>query len=186
VPDVLLSVLRKVTARSPHLLQGVRFEFYSRFPDGASQFSRPPGLPPGLWESREPVDYLASLRLMQEADGLLTLDAPFAPSVFLPSKLIDYVGARKPIWSISPPGAATELTRSVGGWVSDPRDPCAVESVLLEFIQTLRRQRLSRASFCDENARESYSIGNVSETLAHAIRSRLFQSPRSHRFTGDA
>lgn len=173
LPDMLLSVLRRLTARSPHLLAGVRFEFYSRFPDGAAHLSDPPGLPRGLWNSYQPVDYLASLQLMQDADGLLALDAPFASSVFLPSKLVDYVGAGKPIWTITPPGTAAELTRALGGWVSDPRDPGAIESALLEFVETLRQpHRVKPAD--DDKVRQAYSLASVSEALANAIQSKLF------------
>jgi glycosyltransferase involved in cell wall biosynthesis len=176
LPDTLLSVLRRLTAASPQLLKGVRFEFFSRFADGAAHFRNPPGLPPGLWNSYKPVDYVSSLQLMQDADGLLVLDAPFVSSVFLPSKLVDYVGARKPIWAITPPGTAADLTRSLGGWVSDPREPGAVESVLVKFVETLRQPQNTRST-CDERVRQGYSLASVSETLAKAIQSKLFQSP---------
>jgi hypothetical protein len=43
------------------------------------------------------VGYQESLKLMSEADALLVIDAPADQSVFLPSKLIDYIGAGRPI-----------------------------------------------------------------------------------------
>ena len=175
-PDVLLSALRALSSRSPHLLKDVRFEFHAQFLNSAARFSTPSGLPPGLWNSYAPVDYRASLRLMQEADGLMAIDAPFTPSVFLPSKLVDYVGAGRPIWAITPPGTAARLTRSMGGWVSDPRDVSDVESTLPTFVEALRRLRHGPAPVRDEGARSRYSIESVSEELAAAIRSRLFTS----------
>ena len=52
-------------------------------------------LPPGLVTVRPRVPYDESLRLTRDADALLVVDAPSAePSVFLPSKLVEYIGAQ--------------------------------------------------------------------------------------------
>ena len=45
---------------------------------------------------------------------LLILDAPFKISVFFPSKLVDYIGANKPILAITPEGSCAEIVRKLG------------------------------------------------------------------------
>ncbi|HYG73853.1 MAG TPA: hypothetical protein VEK08_02380 [Planctomycetota bacterium] len=52
-----------------------------------------------------PVSYLESLAVMKAADVLLLIDSPVRRSVFLPSKLVDYLGARKPILGLTPKGS---------------------------------------------------------------------------------
>jgi len=61
------------------------------------------------------VSHRESLRYMVESDCLITIDANFSNSPFLPSKVIDYVGSKKPILGITPKGSPTEeLLESVG------------------------------------------------------------------------
>jgi hypothetical protein len=48
------------------------------------------------------VTYVKSLELMSSADMLVLIDAEYNTNVFLPSKLIDYLGAKKPILAITP------------------------------------------------------------------------------------
>ena len=45
---------------------------------------------------------------------LLILDAPFDISVFFPSKLVDYIGAQKPILAITPEGSCADIVRRLG------------------------------------------------------------------------
>jgi hypothetical protein len=54
-----------------------------------------------------PVPYLQSLAVMAAADVLLTVEAPLKKSIFFPSKLIDYLGARKPMLAITPKSGLT-------------------------------------------------------------------------------
>jgi glycosyltransferase involved in cell wall biosynthesis len=70
-----------------------------------------------------PVNYVESLRRMKTADVLMTIDAIGEGEVCLPSKLVDYVGARRPIWGMSPLGGPAEsLVREVGGTAVAPDD----------------------------------------------------------------
>ena len=96
-------------------------------------------LPVGLITFKSTVSYLDSLSLMTSADGLLVIDAPAATSVFLPSKLIDYIGSGTPILGITPSGTAAKLITELGGWVSDPANSNTTEEVLKSFIVFLRQ-----------------------------------------------
>ena len=71
----------------------------------------------------QPVDYVESLRLMKTADILMTIDAIGEGEVCLPSKLVDYIGARRPIWGMTPLGGPAErLVREAGGIAVAPDD----------------------------------------------------------------
>ena len=56
------------------------------------------------------VSYIKSLELMKTADYLILIDAPSDnKSIFFPSKLVDYMGANKPIIVISPDGTSKRV-----------------------------------------------------------------------------
>jgi hypothetical protein len=53
------------------------------------------------------VSYLTALSMMRTADILVTIEASADRSPFFPSKLVDYLGAGKPLLGITPPGSPT-------------------------------------------------------------------------------
>lgn len=66
------------------------------------------------------VDYFESLRIIKDADWAILIDANFTSLVddciYLPAKLIDYMGARTKVLSISHVrGAGSDIIREVGG-----------------------------------------------------------------------
>jgi hypothetical protein len=66
-------------------------------------------LPPGTIIRDHPVSYLKSLNLMATADALVLLEPDISFNYFVPSKLIDYVGADRPILALTPPGASRQV-----------------------------------------------------------------------------
>ena len=98
-------------------------------------------LPPGVLSLRGPVPYQQSLRLMRESDVLVLVDAPGVESVFVPSKLIDYLGAGRPIVAITPPGAAAAIVHDARGWVADPTDAAGIADALNAAIAHVRSAR---------------------------------------------
>jgi hypothetical protein len=120
-PAPLLSALAQIAASHPPLLQGLKVELVGHI-DSRVDFRRElAALPTGLVRVHAPVDYRTSLELMVDADLLLVIDAASESSVFLPSKLIDYLGAGRPILAISPPGTAADLVTRLGGWAAHPK-----------------------------------------------------------------
>lgn len=89
------------------------------------------------------ISYLESLEAMRQSDGLLLIDAPSEQSVFLPSKLVDYIGSGKPICGITPPGTANNLIREIGGFTADPSDIENIERVLSDFVNQVRQWKHS-------------------------------------------
>jgi hypothetical protein len=172
-PAPLFAALRRLLDAEPAALAGVRFELIGT--KGAGQFEAAGlgTLPAGLVVAGPPVKYLESLRLMSASDGLLVIDAPAELSVFLPSKLIDYVGAGRPVFGITPRGAAAALIRRLGGWVADPADAGAVAAALKDFLAFLRGRAGDAAPWGDPAVRRSFEAESVSESFAGILREVL-------------
>ncbi len=154
-PTALMDGLTILCGKSPDLAAKIRIELIGpeamRAETGGSQ------LPTNLVTRLPPVPYLESLRLMRNADLLLVLDAPFSRSVFLPSKLVDYMGAGKPIFAISPPGPSADLVTRLGGVVANVNDPNEIAARLGETIEMLRtRDRSGEATWGDQAVRAEF------------------------------
>src|SRR5262249_26534203 len=85
------------------------------------------------------VPFLDSLSLMKDADFLLLIDAPLknhSESVFLPSKLIDYMGSGRPVIGVTPlRGASARVLRETGNLLCDIAEIRTIEETL-EAINT--------------------------------------------------
>ncbi|MBV9925925.1 MAG: glycosyltransferase [Acidobacteria bacterium] len=140
-PEPLVRALSAVLAENARALDGVRFEVIGRHDPELVSRAGGDQLPEGLFNLRPAVSYRESLLLMAAADGLLVIDAPAEVSVFLPSKLIDYLGAGRPILGLTPPGAAADLIGRLGGHVAHPSDTGAARSALESFLGHVRAER---------------------------------------------
>ena len=119
-PEPLYRALLFLRERAPELFKRIRVELVGNMSSRHRQSSALARLPPETVRISPPVAYRESLSLMKSADLLLSIDAPFENSVFLPSKLVDYIGAGRPILGITPPGTAARVIRELGGWVAHP------------------------------------------------------------------
>ena len=112
------------------------------------------------------LDHLTALRRMPDCDLLVMVDAPMeSPSIFLPSKLVDYIGSGRPILAITPDGAAARIARSVGGVVAPPNNPSAIGQALVAAIALAR----SQPSPLRTDRHEVFEIGRVAADLRRAI-----------------
>jgi hypothetical protein len=141
-PEPLVRALSAVLAENSLALDGVSFEIIGGHDPDIVSRAGGDRLPPGLFTLRPAVPYRESLRLMAAADGLLVIDAPAEVSVFLPSKLIDYLGAGRPILGLTPPGAASDLIGRLGGSVAHPSDTAAAKAALESFLRRLHAERV--------------------------------------------
>lgn len=176
-PQPLFQALETLSATEPELLSRFCFELVGDVHDlnmDQMGFSR---LPQGLVVFRPRVNYAESLSLMTSAAGLMVIDAPVpknTESVFLPSKLIEYVGADRPIIGLTPPGSAAYLISRLGGWVADPASCAQVAEVLREFLLFVWEQRDQRAGgWGRSEVREEFEANAVArkfqEVLAELI-----------------
>jgi glycosyltransferase involved in cell wall biosynthesis len=115
----------------------------------------------------KPVTYLESLSLMQQSDALVLIDAQIDGSVFLPSKLIDYIGADRPIIGITPKnGASARVIKKVGGWLADPSSIEDIENTLQEVFTHYKQGTLEQFK-PSASAKKDYLIdNNIQKVLA--------------------
>jgi len=148
-PKPLFQAIEILSGAEPELLQRFRFEIVGEVHELNLQQMGLFQLPKDLVVFRPRVNYCESLALMTSAAGLMVIDAPVSKnteSVFLPSKLIEYIGADRPIIGITPPGTAAYLISRLGGWVADPASAEQVADVLRQFLSFIWEQRDNIAS----------------------------------------
>jgi hypothetical protein len=133
-PDPVLHALASLLAADPSLAGRVRLELIGPMERSATTTALLESLPAGVVLVRPPVPYDESLALMRDADALLVVDAPSEVSIFLPSKLVDYVGAGRRIVAVTPPGTSARIVTELGGDVADPADVGAVAAALRSVL----------------------------------------------------
>lgn len=173
-PLPLFKALAILHRENPSLLEGVRVELVGHVPARMFMNSAFKSLPSGLVQTVSTVPYRQSLRLMSNADLLLVIDAPEDVSVFLPSKLVDYLGAGVPILGIVPPGASARLISQMGGEVANPRELNVVVDALRQSIADCRQTHGENRKVPWGNAavRQQYCADTVAERL-HSIISEV-------------
>jgi len=113
---------------------------------------------------RAPVSYLESLALMKESDVLLSIDMLSKNNIYLMSKLIDYLGAGRPILAIAPKqGATSRVINDVGGWLVEPQDAIGMEATLETLVQHHRAGSLAQ------------DVPNADKCRAYSIDSHIEQ-----------
>ena len=143
-PRPLFQALQILSLREPELVNRFRFEIVGDIHELNVQRMGLAQVPEGLIVIRPRVSYRESLSLMTSAAGLMVIDLPVPgnkESVFLPSKLIEYVGADRPIIGLTPRGTAADLIKRLGGWVADPASAEQVAEVMRQFLVYLLGRR---------------------------------------------
>ncbi|MEM7816744.1 MAG: hypothetical protein QXZ20_02400 [Candidatus Aenigmatarchaeota archaeon] len=114
------------------------------------------------------VEYKESLTLMQEADILVVIDANLKYNPFLPSKLIEYLGAKRPILGITPEGASARIIKEAGGWVIFPEDTQGIKNTLIRIIQLWKEDKLNNY-IPPQEVCERYKIENKTKEFEKII-----------------
>ena len=161
-PDYLFEAFKNIQKSD---LENIRVEFVGSATDAIEDKIIKYGLEETVF-LRSSVSYLDSLSLMQESDLLLIIDAPAELSPFLPSKLVDYIGANKPIFGITPPGTSQKLIEEMGFLVAHPNNPAEIAEKLLLVMQQLKDKKLSTIP---DHIRSRYSIAVVGKQMANVL-----------------
>ena len=172
-PKPLFQALESLLAAEPELLSRFCFEIVGEVHELDLEEMGLSRLPEGLVVFRSRVGYLESLSLMTSASGLMVIDAPVpknTKSVFLPSKLIEYVGAGRPIIGLTPEGTAADLIRKLGGWVVDPVEPAEVAKVLRQFLSFVWEHKDDvGAEWGRQEVREEFEVKAVATKFQHVL-----------------
>lgn len=173
-PKPLFQALKTLLSSDPELLKEFCFEIVGEVHEMDLEQMGLSLLPEGLVVFRSRVSYQESLALMTSAAGLMVIDAPVpknTKSVFLPSKLIEYVGAGRPIIGLTPPGTASDLIERLGGWVIDPSETQQVAKVVRQFLYFLREQRRDAPqAWGQPDVREEFEARNVALKFEWVLR----------------
>jgi glycosyltransferase involved in cell wall biosynthesis len=103
------------------------------------------------------------------ADVLLVIDAPGAESLFLPSKLIDYLPLRRPILALTPAvGPSADLVRELGYYVAAPDDAAAIAAALRRILKLHAAARLV-PSLQHDGVTERFGIARTAKRFADVL-----------------
>ncbi|MCK4414012.1 MAG: hypothetical protein KAY32_10740 [Candidatus Eisenbacteria sp.] len=115
----------------------LEIDCYGSFPEEARREVSAAGLERVL-RVHPVIPYLDSLALMSEYDLLLLIDAKLTrtqESVFLPSKLIDYLGSGTPVLGVSPRrGSTARVLSETGGLFCDIEDSESLTKMLTRLL----------------------------------------------------
>jgi glycosyltransferase involved in cell wall biosynthesis len=115
------------------------------------------------------VSFAESARRAAAADVLLLIDAPSDESLFLPSKLVDYLPMQKPILGLTPvSGASADLIRSLGYPIVAPDDEASIARAIETLIVAKRDGRLA-VSACHAEVAGQYDIGRTTEAFSRIL-----------------
>jgi hypothetical protein len=165
-PDVLLDVLDGMSKECIEV--GLRVEFAGHAPpDVGARIAR--SVP--LAVDHGPVSHEEACALQREAHVLLTIDAPTDDprmALFFPSKLLDYMVARRLLVALTPAGSPSErIVREQGGLACPPDRPEAIAAVLREVVDRGRDGRLWTTQAAPP---EIYSASYAARELAMRLR----------------
>ncbi|MDA8668556.1 hypothetical protein N9M26_02750 [Alphaproteobacteria bacterium] len=137
-PLNFLKALEKIHSDDKNFFKNIFFQFIGKWIGNENWNLGNLNLPKNLVRTEKSISYIDSLKRMLGADMLLILDAPFDISVFFPSKLVDYIGAKKPILAITPEGSCADIVRDIGGLVYSPDTLESIQNGIIAAISSLR------------------------------------------------
>jgi len=135
-PISFFRAIEAIHFKDNNFLKDIKFRFIGRWIGKENWQIERYKIPKEVIEIVQPVNYSSSLAMMKTSDLLLIIDGNFKSSVFFPSKLVDYMGAKKPILAITPPGSCHDIVSQIGGYVisnkSLSKDPMALARAILK------------------------------------------------------
>lgn len=99
------------------------------------------------------LPYQESLKLIAGASVCVLIEADEREGIFLPSKLVDYLSAGKPVLALSPPvGVVNDMVPAGGILRVDPPDDVGVKNALTMLYGVYRSRTLARMAPPDTEA----------------------------------
>jgi hypothetical protein len=133
-PEQLFQAALLLLRRRPELVGKFAFHLIGSMPKAIVETKAALALPPGTVLYDPAVSYLRSLSLMAAADALVLLEPDVKFNYFVPSKLIDYVGADRPILALTPPGASRQVIERLQLHYCLPGDVAGIATALGNIV----------------------------------------------------
>lgn len=131
-----------------------------------AQLLKKANVPDGLVKLTRRVNYRKSLDLMQTSDAIFVIDAPLAQdNIFFPSKLADYLGAKKPIIGISSKGPTCRILKRVGQPCHDHAD---TEGIVASIRRVLQGELMAPAELPEDYSCE-YAGAKLRKILSSVV-----------------
>jgi glycosyltransferase involved in cell wall biosynthesis len=166
-PESLLRALAGLAARRP-LARELRIVFVGTPVSSHRRLATSLGLDPVV-EFTGRLPFAESARWVAAADVLLLIDAPADENLFLPSKLIDYLPAGKPILALTPSrGASADVIRALGYPIVPPDNQPAIAEAIEAMLSAYRDGFLSATPQHEEVARQ-YDIRRTTAAFAEIL-----------------
>jgi glycosyltransferase involved in cell wall biosynthesis len=131
----------------------------------------------GIVLTKPPVSYGDVLRLQSQADVLMVFKGygEVLTGGNMPAKLVDYLGAYKPVLALAPQGSVIhDLVAQVGvGVCAEPED---VEDILKKIVKLVRTKGAELVR--DETVIRQYSRVEQTQRLAELLRDVIGESKR--------
>ncbi|MBT4485757.1 MAG: glycosyltransferase [Candidatus Latescibacteria bacterium] len=167
-PETFCMALRLVAEKIPDLGKKLKVEFY-----GVSNTNllRPFIIRNGvedIVENKGLVGHVKSLALMRSADVLLVIDAPGKENLFLSSKIIEYLGARCPIFMVTPmSGPTSEIAEEIGCKTLEFYD---VQEIADQIVTLLNKKEQGTLTVnIPEHVYNRYRVETVAEKYSDLI-----------------
>lgn len=157
--------LKKIQNENKNLLKNFKFEFYGNWIGNSNWSPQDIGLNKDLIQFFKPLSYLDSLELMSTSDFLLIIDAPFKKSVFFPSKLVDYIGSKKPIIAITPPGTSYNILEKNNAIIINPLESVELEKSIKNALNLILNNKVNYLKDYYQNTYSSNAVGNQFEKI---------------------
>lgn len=137
-PEPIILAYEAIKTASPEIAERMLIIFVGNMPQRFKNMIQIKGLYENI-VVHEPVDYFTSLKMMNDADCLIHIDAKFEykydSNIFFASKLADYMGNYKPILGITAKDSpAYEILKKSNNKVHEREDISGISKSMIEFF----------------------------------------------------
>lgn len=141
-PEFLLKPLSELSKENPGLSNQLEVIFAGDVDSRNRAVFQNYNLPFVKWIGKVP--FKEALRLQRSADYLVVIDSPIedpAMSMFFPSKLLDYMVARKRILAITTKGSAShQVMQDLKGDVCNHNEPAAIKEAIMKALNAFKNK----------------------------------------------
>lgn len=167
-PETFLQALHELCLEHPELRSKIEARFVGKFRKENSVLVERLGLA----DCVTTVPYLPHRECIRELLDSDVLWMTVGDDVGSPGKTYEYIGARKPILGLVPPGFLEQTIRECGGTTVRPKDVRGVKQALAEYYQLFQAGRLKGPP---EEVVEKYNRVNLTGALVRVFES-LFEA----------